>query len=412
MLWLVSTTIRRPGWPFETGGALRTGELVGRHDAELPDAESNQSSTATSRGLAHRIPLLHVLLREGTWSRADTLAALTLVAAVVALVVGVLQLDVARGVPQKANLVLDKVEVARTSDIDATSQDGASSSVATKVVGSVVDITLRNKGTAPALVVSADLAFKTATELENCSGAGPGVVTAQYDVRVPVDPAVTGHPFASRRDMRFVVRPNSIDRLQLSVGPESYGLSSWPWVYQFDLTLHEDNGQSLSAGTIGLLGLPGQSWNKFGGLSSQTMNPGTFACVAHDASLLSQAMVSPGLHSPELETLYNEAVSATANAGSCASTGPSGNACYTTRGKYFSDERGVTSCSPTVEIVQSYGCQVAPDVIAAFGQGGPRSASVTVSSGFLVLPMACAPAGSAEVCRSTDNQNLVVGFVP
>ena len=48
-----------------------------------------------------------------------------------------------------------------------------------KSVGSAIDITLRNRGAAPALIVGATFSFTRSAELNNCIGAGPEVVTAQ-----------------------------------------------------------------------------------------------------------------------------------------------------------------------------------------------------------------------------------------
>jgi hypothetical protein len=373
-------------------------------------APQNSDAAASRRRLAN-IPILRALSREGDWKRADTLTAIGLAISIAAAAVGLSQFLISNP-PTSPDLVLDKAEVTRTADIDATATGPDDSPENTKVQGSVIDITFRNKGSAPALLVGADLSFRQAAALKNCSGAGPGVVTARYDLRVPVDSTVTSNPFKVHRDMRFTVNPNSVDRIQLSIGPESYGSSEWPWVYQFSLSLTQDNGQTLAIGNISLLGLPGQTWNKLQDFSAASITPNDLACIASDAALLSSAMLSNGLHSPELQELYDEAEKIVTNASSCELIGASGNSCYTTIGRYFSDQRGVVTCTDSVEVVQSYNCDVAKAVAANYGHSSLSTTSFTVRWGLLVLPMACAASGSAEVCRSTDNQDLVVGFIP
>jgi hypothetical protein len=180
---------------------------------------------------------------------------------------------------------------------------------AIKSIGSAIDITLRNRGAAPALIVDATLSFKRIVELANCTGAGPGFVTAQYDIKVPANKEVTtSDPLILHRDMRFVIKPNDIDRFRISIGPGKYAAADWPWVYEFNLSLIQDNGKKLDLGPMSILGLPGASWNKLHGLAGNNIAVGPeLPCFARDASELSQAMATPGRHSPELRTMYDEA---------------------------------------------------------------------------------------------------------
>jgi hypothetical protein len=311
----------------------------------------------------------------------------------------------------RPDLSVDKVEVVSAASIDAVETGPDSSTSKISISGSAIDITLRNAGTAPALIVDARASFKSAVQLENCSGAGPGVASAQYDLRVPTDANTTSHPFTVRRDMRFIVQPNSIDRFRLTVGPAPFGDSEWPWIYQMDLLLVEDSGQTLPVGKFELAGYVGESWNRFSGVTATDASYDP-ACYLHDSELLSAATSSPGLHAPELTTLNDEAKSLAAAVRSCGRAGASQGPCSEEVGRYFSDPRGVRRCSDSLEVVQSYDCTVAENVRTAYGQNGLKDMSVTISSGFLILPMVCSPAGSAEVCRSADNQDLVVGFMP
>lgn len=384
---------------------------MGRHEAPEQGAQAPPGKPTVFQRLVRKIPVLRTLLRDGEWKRGDTLTVIGLVLTATLAIWQHLSSGQTAGAP---DLVLDKVEVAHSADIDATITEPGDppSGSNSKIVGSVIDITLRNRGSAPALLIGADLSFQSARQLQNCTGAGPGVATALYDVPVPTDPNVVNHPFKLHRDMRFIVNPNSIDRLQISVGPESYGLADWPWVYQFDLALAQDNGQTLDVGNIALIGITGEDWNKFQGIADQLTAPETIACYTQDAGLLSKALQVSGLHSPELKTLYNEAKADIASASSCQPPGPDGNGCYITNGRYFSDPGNVVACTTTIQVLSNYNCDAAKAVAAAYGHSGLSTVSLTVVSGLLELPMNCSPSGNAEVCRSADNQNLVVGFVP
>jgi hypothetical protein len=162
---------------------------------------------------------------------------------------------------------------------------------------------------------------------------------------------------------------------------------------------------------VALAGYVGESWNRLEDVA-MPIESYDLPCYVRDAELLSAAMSSPGLHSPELHTLDGEAKKLIASVGSCGQGGGSQESCSADVGHYFSDPRGVHRCSDSLEVVQSYNCTAAENVRTAYGQNGLKNVSLTVSSGLLTLPMVCSPAGTAEVCRSTDNQDLVVGFVP
>ncbi|MGH3226012.1 MAG: hypothetical protein ACRDPY_46280, partial [Streptosporangiaceae bacterium] len=319
--------------------------------------------------------------------------------------------------PSGPALQVEDVEIALTSNIDATVQNPAEQPLRSKTAGSAIDITLRNSGDEPALIVDAVFSFTRNTELVNCFGAGPGSATAEYDVKVPPEAATSSDPLVVKRDMRFIVDANSIDRFRISVGPSSYYLAGWPWVYEFDLTLDEDNGQRIDLGRMSILGLTGSSWNELGDGTATAFLKQNKSCVAQDASALSQAMTSPGLHSPELRTMYREAESLIKNSPACQSPSSTQNTdgCPASGTTFFSDPRGVTICSSTMEVVQSYNCGAGENVAREYEKANgsmTMTVSMTFTSGLLVLPMRCQPSGQAEVCRSTDDQALVVGFIP
>jgi hypothetical protein len=222
-------------------------------------------------------------------------------------------------------LKVDVVEIALASHINASDvEPGDVTPSPDTATGSAIDITLRNSGNAPALIVNAVFSFTRAIQLYSCPGGAGGLVSsAEYDVKVPTDgPAAADKPFVLHRDMRFVVNANSIDRFRISVGPDQYSSGAdWPWIYEFDLSLVEDNSQKLNLGPMTILGFsqPAKvplSWDPVGYFTESQLAaaPQLVSCVSHDASELSHAVADPGLHSPELLTMYREAARLVANA--------------------------------------------------------------------------------------------------
>jgi hypothetical protein len=222
------------------------------------------------------------------------------------------------------NLKVDEVEIALASHINASDvEPGDVTPSPDTATGSAIDITLRNSGNAPALIVNAVFSFTRAIQLYSCPGGAGGLVSsAEYDVKVPTDgPTAANNPFVLHRDMRFIVNANSIDRFRISVGPDQYSSGAdWPWIYEFDLSLVEDNGQKLNLGPMTILGFsqPAKdplSWDPLGYFTESQLasTPQLVSCVSHDASELSHAIADPGLHSPELLTMHREAERLMAN---------------------------------------------------------------------------------------------------
>jgi hypothetical protein len=212
------------------------------------------------------------------------------------------------------DLKVDEVEIAQADNIDASGKmPGDLTPRPYKDTVSAIDVTLRNNGNAPALIVNAVFSFTQAIELNSCPPQGGALVTsADYDVKVPMHkPVSVNNPLVLHRDMRFTVNANSIDRFRISVGPEQYADTDWPWIYEFNLSLVEDNGKKLNLGLMSILGFSqstGFGWDPLNGvtqavLASNQLQP----CVAHDATELSHAIANPGLHSPELQMMYQQA---------------------------------------------------------------------------------------------------------
>ncbi len=219
------------------------------------------------------------------------------------------------------DLKVDEVEIVQADKIDASGKmPGDLNPGAYKDTGSAIDITLRNSGNAPALIVNAVFSFMQATELNSCPPQGGALVTsADYDVKVPIaKPVSANNPLVLHRDIRFTVNANSIDRFRISVGPEQYASTDWPWIYEFNLSLVEDNSQKLDLGPMSILGFSqstGLGWDPLHGVTrTQLDSLQVLPCVARDATELSHAMARPGLHSPELQMMYQQAEQLTKDA--------------------------------------------------------------------------------------------------
>jgi hypothetical protein len=405
-----------------------------------PQGAATLSAQQPRTKVPYRVPVVRALLRGDEWSRTDTLTAIgvavAIVVGVIAIVIPILRSSpspdlkivapIPRSSPSGPDLKVDDVEIALANGIDASDQiPGDTAPRPAKDTGSAIDITLRNSGTAPALIVDAVFSFTRAAELYSCPGGGGAILSsAEYDVRVPTaKPVFANNPLVLRRDMRFAVDANSIDRFRISVGPNRYSSAEWPWIYEFNLTLVEDDGQKLDLGPMTILGFSqytGVSWDP---LHSATRTQLAVAqqvpCVARDAAELSQALANPGLHSPELQMMYREAERLTENPPSCLQIpiAQNPNGCPAPAGThtFFSDRFGVTICSNTntIEVSGNYNCLTAENIAEEYEKAkAPKVVSMTFTSGPLVLPMQCLPAGRAEVCRSTDSQELEVGFIP
>ena len=286
-----------------------------------PQNAVTSSAEQSRTKMLHRVPVVRALFRGGEWSRTDTLTAIGVAVAIIAGIVIPVLVPILRSSPSGPDLKLDDVEIALANNIDASDQiPGEVAPRPGKDAGSAIDITLRNGGTAPALIVDAVFSFTRATQLYSCpGGAGALESSAEYDVQVPTAKPVSAYN-PLRRDMRFTVNANSIDRFRISVGPDRYSSAEWPWIYEFNLSLVEDDGQKLDLRPMTILGFSQSStrllsWDPLRDFTeTQFVATQQVPCVAHDAAELSQAMANPGLHSPELQIMYQEAKRLTANA--------------------------------------------------------------------------------------------------
>jgi hypothetical protein len=416
------------------GNSGRTRKATARSKNRKQSQSATMRSPEQSRSkILYRVPVVRALLRGGEWSRPDTLTALGLAVATIGAIVVPTLVPIFSGTSGPAlktsgpALRAEEVEIALAKNIDASVQvPGTTTPGSEKDTGSAIDITLRNSGEAPALIVKAIFSFTRTTELDSCAGgAGAGVSTAQYDVKVPTaKPVTVGRPFTLHRDMRFVINANSVDRFRISVGPDKYSSVSWPWIYEFNLSLVEDDGQRLDLGPMSILGFSTSgaaptSWDPLHSLTPINLVVNRWLpCVNHVAAEVARAVARPGLHSPELQMFYHEAERLTANAPPCRqipiTQNPYGCPAPDGRGSFLSDSGGVNICSDKLEVLAGFTCDEAEYIMKEYEEvKAPRTVSMTFTVfGNQAMPMQCLPNGRAEVCRGTHGQGLVVGFIP
>ncbi|MFF5081531.1 hypothetical protein ACFY36_31165 [Actinoplanes sp. NPDC000266] len=110
-----------------------------------------------------------------------------------------------------------------------------------KVPVTPVDITVKNSGGAPAVVIAAVVEVRFAETLSACLGiGGPVKVAADYQIPLPADrPA----PFAVRQEIEpFEVEPHDVERFTLTIGPDvDHPASGGAALYVADISLEVDS---------------------------------------------------------------------------------------------------------------------------------------------------------------------------
>lgn len=228
------------------------------------------------------------------------------VAGVVALFLAVAQLGERDAVPASQTptagaplLRLAALAVDRTEQIDATLDepgdepgDATVTGQPVRVSGAVLDVSLRNDGELPSLVTGVRVTLRRVDVLEPCAAIGGiSAVSARYTVDVPVPaPAV---PVRLDRPVRFEVLPRSLDRLTVSVGPETADLQGF--VYVADVELVHDGGERLAVGRAVVVAPP-----DYGPPTGEPLDP---ACVSRMRAVLGAAAAAGGEVSPRVAEL-------------------------------------------------------------------------------------------------------------
>lgn len=171
----------------------------------------------------------------------------------------------------------------------------------TQIEATAADITLKNNGSAPALITELKVEILFAREMEDCarSGGGPALVSGRYSVKIPtVLPAM---PFTLARPIRFEVRSGSVDRMAVTIGPEQQNISfAKPYVYAARISLvHDKSDKPLDVGTVAMVSTPGKAdW--------QIARASDFACIERSKVLLDELFEIQAKHSVQLDNLWKK----------------------------------------------------------------------------------------------------------
>lgn len=171
----------------------------------------------------------------------------------------------------------------------------------TQIEATDADITLKNNGSAPALISELKVEMLFAREMEDCAqaGGGPGVVSGRYSVKIPKEPPPA--PFTLTRPIRFEVRPGEIDRMAVTIGPEQQNMSSAkPYVFAARIFLvHDKSDQPLDVGTVAMVTTPGKADFQIG-------RAGDFPCIERSMALLDELYEIQATRSAPLDRLRNK----------------------------------------------------------------------------------------------------------
>lgn len=122
---------------------------------------------------------------------------------------------------------------------------------------SPVDITLKNNGGAQSVITKVTAEVLYSAYLQDCtdSGAGPAKITANYAIRFPLGSKgqygdLIRGPLSTA--LNFVVKPGSVDRMQVTVGPDDQGGNPGLTVLAVKISLVHDGSQVLEVGTVAL----------------------------------------------------------------------------------------------------------------------------------------------------------------
>jgi hypothetical protein len=222
------------------------------------------------------------------------------VAGVGALVAGLLQIWPST---PSADVKIVNVAVQKPSSVDATVYSETDDKDRSKgnVDATVIDVTVKNVGSIPAVILEASFAFRFAEEMQNCPGGGDaGLVSGEYAVVVPTLPPP--RPFTINRGMRYVLEPGKVNRFTFSIGPavQRDANEGGPWLYAVDGSLRIDEMPKLAKlGTVAIVAQPH--------MLIQRPDPGFDAsCLTYNQSLMARLAKIDAIRSTELTQAIKE----------------------------------------------------------------------------------------------------------
>ncbi|MGV9613186.1 hypothetical protein [Nocardia xishanensis] len=200
--------------------------------------------------------------------------------------------------PPRPSLELAALAVAQPEQIDGEVSGSVGMPPKPFSIGATnADITLKNNGSAPALITAANVEVLFAEQLDDCvmAGGGPSVISAHYTAKLPIP--IPSRPFAVTRDMRFEVKGGAVDRLSFSVGPEQQNISSpKPYLIVARVALVHDGSASLEIGNIAVV-------TNTNAIRRQAAEPVDIQCVEKNSALLDSLYEIQAVRSAEIDHL-------------------------------------------------------------------------------------------------------------
>jgi hypothetical protein len=167
----------------------------------------------------------------------------------------------------------------------------------TNVATSAIDVVVKNPSRSTALITGANFLFRRIEKLERCTRlAGPVLVSAPYDVKVPAQPFRAEPPFVIGMNIRHQLKGGAHERLTFKIGTESTP-DGWPSLYQVDISLSLDPPSSVFAATVFLMEPSDQDWIFRSESRGQALDKD---CVTRNAESLQDFVQTRGIHSQAL----------------------------------------------------------------------------------------------------------------
>jgi hypothetical protein len=218
---------------------------------------------------------------------------------IVGIVVSIIQLMDSGSPYTPAELEVAIVAMGSPEEIDGTITYPGNDTSSTTLTAAPVDITLKNNGTQPSLITEVQAEVVFAAQLHDCalSGAGPGLVSAFYSIKLPTAETGKVELGTQTTSMRFEVKPGSVDRMSLTIGPEQQSwATSYPRVMAVHLTLIHDGSQKLNVGTVALA-TTGKD------VQTQIERAHDSSCAAEDLEVLDKLYEIQAYRAPDLDRL-------------------------------------------------------------------------------------------------------------
>ena len=268
-----------PGWDF--------GEWPGKDTSVFARTGEPHPETAKRWGRATNAFINHPL-----WTTAGALLG------IVGLVLSGFQIyQATQSKPE--DLEVSMTSFAGPTKVQAVSYDGPTHTYGAPVdaTATPVDITLQNNGGEPSLITQVVATVTYADKLKDCTstGAGPLRVSAEYTITIPDKDGLPASGTYTK-DVRFEVKPETVDRMTITVGPEFESADNFPYVVGFDVALVHDDGSRLDAGQYALV-------SNLKAADANIERSTSAGCAAANLESIDQVYTDTSVKSDELERL-------------------------------------------------------------------------------------------------------------